>query len=128
MKRVFSSNGFNPDVSFKIINNKKCIIVKYKGYLKAEDTERAVERTIKFLNENPNEKIVLVWNCLDISDYEATSRKILQKAAADYIDSLAIVYAIVTSPIVIAATEIISFFSPTKIKTVSSYEELLSKI
>lgn len=127
-RKFFNAKKFNPDVALKVINDKKCIIVTYEGYLKAEDTESAVERTIKFLEENPGEKLVLVWNCLKITNYEATARKILQKAGADYKDSLEIVYAIVTSPIIIAATEIISFFSPVTIKTVNSYDKLVENI
>lgn len=129
MKRNFFSNKkFNPYVTLKVINNKKCIIVTYEGYLKPEETEVAVGQTIKLLEENPGEKLVLVWNCLKITDYDPLCRKILQKAGADYKDSLEIVYAIVTSPLIIAATEIISFFSPVKIKTVTSYKKLIENV
>lgn len=129
MKRnFFSRRKFNPDVVLEVINNKKCIIVTYEGCLNVEDAEKAVGRTIKLLDENAGEKLVLVWNCLEITDYEPNCRKILQKAATDYKDSLEVVYTIVTSPLIIAATEIISFFSPVKIKTVNSYNKLVESI
>lgn len=127
-KKILPLKKYNPDVSLTVINNKKCIIVTYEGFLKAEDTEKAVERTIKLLNEHPGEKLVLVWNCLAITDYESEGRRILQKAGTDYKDSLEKVYCIVSSPIIQAAGEIISFFTPVKIKIVNSYEKMVEDL
>lgn len=127
-KRILPLKKYNPDVSLEVIKNKKCIIVTFEGYLRAEDTQKAVARTIKFLEEHPDEKLVLVWNCIGMTDYETESRKILQKAGADYKDYMEKAYGIVRSPIIQAAGEIISFFTPVKIKIVNSYEKMVEDL
>lgn len=121
---VLYKSSFNPDVRIIDIFGKDCIYFQYKGIFRLKDAEVALNRTVNYLKQNKDRKNLVVWNCLEIEDYETAARTMCQDAIKEYQNTIDEVYVIAKSPIIFAAVEIISFFTSIKIKIVSSFEKL----
>lgn len=120
----------NPRIVWKEVNNKKILYFSFKGLLMVEDAERAIEKWNESIEEytNENTKVILVWDCMHMKNYEAKARVAWQnnlKRNKEIIDQI---WLITNSVAIQAGAEIISYFTSFNIKTIKSYAELEHKL
>lgn len=120
---------YNPYINWKDINGVTCLYFKFGEILRVSSAERGIARwnklTQRRIDEQGNsDKLIIVWDCLLMKNYETQARVAWQKNLKLQRDSIDTIWLLTTSPLILAGAEMISFFSSFTIKSVSSFEEL----
>lgn len=122
-KKYFSAK-YNPLIEWRAYNGKKIIYFEFVGFFTLKDADIALNRVAKLLFEDEN-KTSLVWNCLSMRNYEEEARTLCYQMIAEQRKFVDKIYVITDSPVIMAATEIVSFFSENNIKLETSLENFI---
>lgn len=122
-KKYFSAK-YNPLIEWRVYNGKKIIYFEFVGFFTLKDADIALNRVAKLLFEDEN-KTSLVWNCLSMRNYEEEARTLCYQMIAEQRKFVDKIYVITDSPVIMAATEIVSFFSENNIKLETSLENFI---
>lgn len=124
-KTTLFKTNLNPDVRLlHDLYGRRCIYVHFKGYLTVEIAEEIVSESVRLAKEDSDEKITVVWNCLEMENYEAKAREVCEKGITENAHLMDRIYVLTTSIVIQAAAEIIKFFTPLPFKALSSFERL----
>lgn len=118
-----NNTEYNPYVDWIEKQGLKVLYFEYKGYYDKESVDITVERCRKLITGNSPEKTIIIFNCLYMDDYDHTERPTLFNLIKElkvHIDSI---HTLINSPLIMAAAEIISFFSGFKIRHYTSQEK-----
>lgn len=120
----------NPFIDWRPIQGKTFLYFKFEGTLKVEEAEYGIERWDTCFEDakHTSEKISLVWNCLQMKNYETEARIAWQNAVKKHRANIENIWLITDSVTITAGAEIISFFTSLKIRPIKSFEELESKL
>lgn len=126
-KKIFKSEGF-PDIQLDYnLFGRRCLYVEFEGTFTATIATNVIDRSLEIAVNDSDEKITVVWNCLKMKNYTTEARDICRKKLSDNAFIMDNVFCISTSIFIIAAAEILKYFSPLPLHVVSSYEKLESK-
>ena len=73
----------NPEIYWKILNNKEYLYFNFHGTLTGSEASEAVQKW-KDLLSRKNEKKELIWNCVDMKGYEPMARNIWQRTLTEF--------------------------------------------
>lgn len=107
------------------ISNNECLRFTFIDELKANDAEKAVEEWKKLFDNLGDEKLSVVWDCLQMTGFENKARVIWQKAMKDLKNNIDTVWLITNSNVIKAGAKLISTFTKFKMKVVKSQEEII---
>ena len=107
------------------ISNSECLRFTFIGELKADDAETAVEEWKKLFENLGDEKLSLIWDCLQMTGFENKARVIWQQAMKELKGNIDMVWLITTSNVIKAGAKLISTFTKFKMKVVKSQEEII---
>lgn len=125
--KVFTSKG-QPDILLNYdLYGRRCLYVEFEGTLTAEIATNVIDRSLEIAVNDSDDKITVVWNCLKMKSYTTEARDICRKKLSDNSFIMDHVFCISNSILIIAAAEILKFFSPFPLDVISSYEKLESK-
>ena len=116
------------DVQKKKIFDRECIYLKFSGIFKKKNAQMALNKSEELMLQEPNKKFTLVWNCINMTDCDSDAQNLLQRALLKSKDNVDCLCVITNSLTIHAATEMIAFFSSTKIRVVRTLEELEGKL
>ena len=116
----------NPKIVWKTINGVECLYFEFKGIFKELEALNAIE--IWKSQVEGKENFILVWQCLEMENYEAKARIAWQNSIKKFGKKISAIWLITDSVRIQAGAEIISFFTYFNIHTVSSMKELEGKI
>lgn len=122
-KKYFSAK-YNPLIEWREYNGKKIIYFEFAGLFTLKDADAALNRVAKLLFEDEN-KTSLVWNCLSMRNYQEEARTLCSQMIVEQRKFVDKIYVITDSPVIMAATEIVSFFSENNIKLETSLEDFI---
>lgn len=116
------------DVFEKALTDRACIFLKCTGVLTKSNAQVAVLKMKSLMHYEPDQKAIIIWNCMGLHSYNEDAIKLLQDFLSESKESIEGLWVITESLEVHAAVEIISFFSATKIRVVNSITQLENKI
>lgn len=120
------SKKYNPFIGWKEIEGIKVLYFENKGYYDKKSVEITVDRCRKLITANKPEKTIVVFNCLHMDNYDHTERPTLFNLIKELKADVDSIHTIINSPLIMAAAEIISFFSGFKIRHYTTYEKFES--
>lgn len=106
------------------INNTECLKFNLRGELSYASALEAIELLKEYIYSHPNEKIPLIWNCLEMTGYKPLARAAWQTALKQMKNHVDSVWLITTSKFIQGGALLFSLLSPIKIKTVSKQEHI----
>lgn len=118
----YFSAKYNPFIEWREFNGKKVIYFEFTGVFTLEIAEQALNRVAKLLFEH-EDKSSMVWNCLSMRNYQEEARALCSQMIIEQREFVDKIYVITDSPVIMAATEIVSFFSENNIKLVNSLDK-----
>lgn len=129
MKRsTLHSSSYTPQVQLlPDLYGRRCIYVEFEGHVTEDIVESVVERSVKLAKEDSDERITVVWNCLELESYDTEAREACEREITKNSYLMDRIYVISTSLTVLAAAEIIKYFTPLPLTAVSSFEKLEQK-
>lgn len=121
---------YNPYIDWKIIQGKIFLYFKFNGVFYLEDAEQGIERWDELFQdpEYTNDKISLVWDCLEMENYESKARIAWQKTIKEHKHRIENIWLITNSATISAGAEIVAFFTSLNIRPVKSFIELENKL
>lgn len=119
-----SETNDNPQIGWCQINNLECLKFTFKGRLTEEDALKAISRWKEMFNSMKDQKIILVWNCIDMTGYEPMARMSWQRTIKELKDQIERIWLITDSAVIKAGANLISIFTSFEIKVVKSEDKI----
>jgi len=107
------------DIYVETLDNTKYINFTFSGILKEKDAKNAIDEFSK-IAKNTQKEIILIWNCLEMKNYEHEARILWQKKLKHCKSQIKEIWLISDSKIIKAGAELISLFTSYKIKIIES--------
>lgn len=106
------------------MGGQRCLKFNFGSNLTAELAESLIKDWARHFNDYPNEKFVLIWDCLQMSGYEPGARMKWQKAMKDFTNQIDVVWIIADKNIIILGAKLMNMISKLNLKVVSSLKEI----
>ncbi|KPK02013.1 MAG: hypothetical protein AMK71_03780 [Nitrospira bacterium SG8_35_4] len=114
----------NPKIEWLMKSGKNYLKFTFKGSLSKEMASVAIKKWRDAFHLKAEEKITLVWDCLEMEGYDTESRKSWQNALKEMKDQIETIWLITTSNVIKMGASIMGAFSTLKIRTVSTESEI----
>lgn len=114
----------NPKMEWVQKSGKNCLQFTFQESFGAQDAQIAIEKWREALATKPQERIVHIWNCLEMKDYEQQARTQWSEACKDLKDQIDVIWVITNSLLIKMGATVISVFTSLNIKVVSSETDI----
>ncbi len=114
----------NPKLEWLVINEKECLKFTFSDVLTEQLAIAAIDDWKKAFASKPDEKIILIWNCLNMDRYDNKARTRWQKALKEMKSQIDCVWLINESNIIRMGASIMSLFVSFEIKVAGSESEI----
>lgn len=114
----------NPAIEWKRIGNKDFLRFKFTGILTYNEALSAIEEWKKLFALKKDEKVPIIWHCLEMKDYEPMARNVWQQTLKELGRQIDIIWLVNKTAIIYAGANLISMFTSFTIKVVKTEEEV----
>lgn len=114
----------NLSVEWRKIGGLECLVFVFKGMLTYEEALRGVEEWKIAFASRSDQKITIVWHCLEMNNYEPMARNLWQKTLKEMGNQIGKIWLVSASPIINAGATLISLFTSYPIKAVRSEADI----
>jgi hypothetical protein len=114
----------NPSIDWIQKSGKSCLKFIFKGNFTEQDAVSAVEKWNDAFEARPDGKIVLIWDCQEMNDYDHDARTLWQNKCKEYKDRIETIWVITDSLLIKMGASVISVFTSMKIKVVGSENDI----
>lgn len=114
----------NPTIAWIKKSGKDCLKFTFNGKFTDQDAGAAVDKWRKLFAVKKQDKVILIWDCLNMHDYDQHARNLWQSACKDMKDQIAIIWVITNSFLIKMGASVISVFTSLKIKVVSDEKDI----
>lgn len=114
----------NLSVEWRKIGGLECLVFVFKGMLTYEEALRGVEEWKIAFASRSDQKITIVWHCLEMNNYEPMARNLWQKTLKEMGHQIGKIWLVSASPIINAGATLISLFTSYPIKAVRSEADI----
>ncbi len=118
----------NPKIEWKEIGAVKCLFFTFDGIFRKSDAQIAVEQWRSEMTQVATKKVTVVWQCLEMKNYEREARQLWQEALKEFESQIGMIWLVTDSVLIQAGAEIMSFFTYFEMKVVTSLTELEKKL
>jgi hypothetical protein len=115
----------NPTMEWVRKSGKDCLKFTFKGKFMDQDAAGATEKWRQAFASRKQEKIILIWDCLDMQDYDQHARTLWQNTCKELKDQISIIWVMTNSILIRMGASVISVFTSLKIKVVSSEKDII---
>jgi hypothetical protein len=122
--RLKTGAGENMEIKWRAIAGKQCLYFKFQGQFTEADAKSALGEWKAALAAQQAEKIVLVWDCLQMNGYELGARKIWQTALSELKGQVDTIWVISGSMIINIGARVMATFTKLNLKVVSNESEI----
>ena len=115
----------NPKIELCDKSGKTCLKFTFKGELTERDAINAIDEWQTAFNSIPQEKITLIWDCLEMTSYESEARILWQDAIKRMKKQIDTIWLISDSNIIKLGARIISIMTSLQISAVDSESKII---
>ena len=113
------------DIELCILDNEECLKFIFKENLSATDALEAIEEWKYLFESAGDEKITVVWDCIDMTGFENKARIAWQKAIKELKHQIKCVWLVTDSAIIKTGAKLMNKFVSFKLKVVKSVENII---
>ena len=114
----------NPQMEWTQRSGKNCLKFIFQEHFSKKDAGPAIEKWRVALAARPGERIVHIWDCLAMKDYEQQARTLWSEACKEFKDQIDVIWVITNSLLIKMGATVISVFTSLNIKVVSSERDI----
>ena len=114
----------NPKVELAEINNTECVKFTFKGHFTPEDAEYGVKEWKDFFASAGNQKVIIIWDARQMTDFDHQARVIWQHAVKKFKKQIECVWLIANSKTIRAGAKVMSAFTSFCLKAVKDEKEI----
>ena len=112
-------------IDLYLLKDEECLKFTFKDKFKEEDAVTAVEEWRDLFASLKGEKILLIWDCLEMRGFETKARIAWQQAMKELKDQIDCVWLITNSKIIKAGAKVMSAFTKFTINVVKSENKII---
>jgi len=117
----------NPKIEWCKIKGRKCLKFTFEGVLTGIEAEKAIVIWKEEFEKQKGGKVVIIWHCLKMKDYEPAARVIWQKTIKELKSQIDSIWLVTDSLIIKTGATIMSIFTSFDTRVVGSEDEILAK-
>lgn len=114
----------NPIIEWVQKSGKNCLRFTFQESFKEQDAKTAIQKWCEALATRPEERIVHIWDCLSMKDYDQPARTMWSEACKDLKNQIDVIWVITNSLLIKMGATVISVFTSLNIKVVSSEADI----
>lgn len=114
----------NPKIEWIDKFGKRCLKFTFAGSFSEHDAKLGIARWREALAGKQGEKIVHIWNCLGMKDYDQQARTMWSETCKELNDHIDVIWVITNSLLIKMGATVISVFTSLNIKVVSSEADI----
>lgn len=114
----------NPKIEWCNVKNKNCLKFTFVNVLDVKHAEEGIKRWKEEFLSRQGEKIIVVWDCVDMDSYDPKARYLWQSALKELKYQIDSIWLITHSKLIKAGVKVISAVTSYKINVVSSETEI----
>lgn len=114
----------NPTIEWVKKSGKDCLKFTFSGKFQEQDAIASTEKWRQLFATKKQQKIILIWDCLDMHDYDQQARTLWQNACKDMKDQIEIIWVMTNSILIRMGASVISVFTSLKIKVVGAEKDI----
>ena len=114
----------NPKIEWIQKSGKTCLKFTFQESFGAQDAQSAVEQWREALKTKPGERIIHIWDCLGMKDYEQQARTMWSETCKELGDQIDTIWVVTTSLLIKMGATVISVFTSLNIRVVSSEDDI----
>ena len=115
----------NPKIEWVQKSGKNCLKFTFQESFKEQDAKAAIDKWREALaTRPPQERIVHIWDCLGMKDYDQSARTKWSETCKDLKDQIDVIWVITNSLLIKMGATVISVFTSLNIKVVSSEADI----
>jgi len=114
----------NPKMEWIQKSGKNCLKFTFQESFKEQDAKIAVQKWREALASHPQERVVHIWDCLAMKDYEQQARSIWSETCKDLKGQIDTIWVITNSLLIKMGATVISVFTSLNIRVVHSEADI----
>ena len=114
----------NPKIEWMEKSGKTCLKFTFQESFGAEDAESAIREWREALATKPQERVVHIWDCLAMKDYEQSARTMWSETCKELKDQIDTIWVITNSLLIKMGATVISVFTSLNIRVVRSENDI----
>ncbi|GAB4338948.1 MAG: hypothetical protein Kow0089_11330 [Desulfobulbaceae bacterium] len=114
----------NPKIEWVRKGGRDCLKFTFQGSFRQQDAQPAIDKWREALASRPGERVVHIWDCLDMKDYEQEARTLWSEACKDLKDRIDVIWVVTRSMLIKMGATVISVFTSLNIKVVRSENDI----
>lgn len=114
----------NPTIEWIHKSGEHCLKFTFKGFFNGHEATNATPQWREALSSKNHERIVHIWDCLEMNDYDQEAKKIWIENCQKFRGQIDTIWLINNSLLISMGAKIISLVSYLEIKTVKSEADI----
>lgn len=114
----------NPRMEWVQKSGKSCLKFTFQGSFGEQDAKTAIAKWRQELATRPGERIIHIWDCLAMKDYEQQARAMWSETCKELKDQIDVIWVVTNSLLIKMGATVISVFTSLNIRVVSSEEDI----
>jgi len=114
----------NPVLEIYQKSGRNCLKFTFSGILEEQDARHAITRWKHEFRSKPDEKFILIWECLNMKGYDSQSRIAWQNALKEMKSQIDTIWLIASLKLIKVGAQIMSVFTSLNIKVVDSEDQI----
>ncbi len=123
-----TEKDLNPVIELVSFKGEDCLKFTFTGHFSAEDAEIAVAEWRDFFDTLGEDKVVVIWDSLNMKGFDLKAQKIWQKELKELKEQIKCVWLITNSKIIRAGAKFMSAFTSYCLKVVDTSENIAFSI
>lgn len=112
------------DIDLCQLTETACLKFKFNNNLSEEDARYAIQEWNDLLNSSKDDKVNMIWDCLEMKNYEQKALALWQHALKESRNKINQIWLVTESKMLRAGAMLISAFTNMKIKVVKSHDKI----
>lgn len=113
-----------PKIEWIQKSGKDCLKFTFQESFGAEDAKAGIQEWREALKTKPGERIVHIWDCLAMKDYDQQARTLWSETCKELGDQIGTIWVLTNSLLIKMGATVISVFTSLNIKVVHSEDDI----
>ncbi len=114
----------NPKMEWVRKEGRDCLKFTFQESFREQDAQAAIDKWRAELATKPQERVVHIWDCLRMKDYEQQARSMWSEACKDLKGQIDVIWVVTNSLLIKMGATVISVFTSLNIRVVSSETDI----
>ncbi len=114
----------NPAIEWIQKSGQDCLKFTFHGSFNEQNARTGIEKWREALATRPQQRVVHIWDCLDMKDYDQQARLMWSETCKEMKGQIEVIWVVTNSMLIKMGATVISVFTSLNIKVVRSERDV----